>query len=105
MAEKMEYMSLREAVDVLNGNGFDARLCVVCDTLSLFAVLTRQDFNDGQGLDIFFVGVHDGQVLRESLDGKLAAYKARMAAGEGASEVSAIFMLREAALRSNKVDA
>lgn len=92
MAKKSEYMSLRETVDVLNANHLGARLCVIADTLALFATLTRHDFNNGQEESVFFFGVFQGEVIRESLEGKIAAYKARMAAGGRASEISSRFM-------------
>jgi hypothetical protein len=88
-----EYMTLRAAVDKLNDNGLDARLYVITDMLALFATLTRHNFNDGQEEEVFFIGVHDGRVLRESLEGKISAFKARMAAGERASEISPRSML------------
>jgi hypothetical protein len=73
-----DYYSLTYAVAKLQGTGFTARLVAVKlgdeSRLILIAYLTRPNFNDGQPVEIFNVGVFDGTVLRDSFTDHLARY-------------------------------
>jgi hypothetical protein len=78
-----DYYSLKYAVERLQGAGLTARLAAfkITGRLMLIADLTRHDFNSGQPMEVFSIGVFDGMVLRESLNDRLTRYHRRKKTG------------------------
>ena len=89
------YIDLKSAVMQLQANGLGARIFVNKATdLILVADLTRPDFNGGQPVEIFHVGIYDGVVHRESFEGAIYRYIINKKAGVSLSEIHPMSILK-----------